>query len=859
VPWLALGVSGLGALLVASQLYRLDSAHHEAHLAYVASDRAALLLFSARQAFRPVQHIATVFQFQGGVVSSAGFQFLARTLPMANDPRLLALQWLPRETDAAGEVRFSVRYSYTPQGIAEELDTDTAQQSLLMQAATQRRLVVSPWYLAHGQVRVWAVNAVFATGPGGESTLLGFVAGVYRLDQFFPRAWAGTAPGVVDLWVSDVQAGLPGALRYDGGKVSYTEAIPASLPGIPQRTEGVDLFGSVWRVRVVAAPGQFVPSPWPTGIIAFGGLALGGLLALYLRNLQAREQHVRALVSQRTEALNQRTEELETVYRSAPVGLAVLDRDLRYRHVNERLAEFNGVPVDAHIGKTPREVVPWVADAAEALGRRIITTGEAVQNFEFHSGPDVLLGGERFYNTHWLPLLNDTGRVWGINLVVEETTERRRLETHARHLTEHDALTDLPNRRLLLELLDAALRAAERNRRKIAVLFLDLDHFKIINDTLGHEVGDALLKAVAARLSGRLRRSDLVARLGGDEFTVLFTELSRGEQAGQVAEEIVRTFQHPFHLADQSLYVTTSIGISLYPDDSDTAEGLLRSADLAMYEAKEQGRNTYRFYNPVVDRHARERARIGNDLRQALERDELRVLYQPEVDLRTGRLIGVEALVRWNHPELGLLDPDRFIPVAEDTDLIVFLDDWVLRAACTQARRWLNQGYAPIHVGVNLSAKRFERSDLVESVRRQLAESGLAPALLELELTERTVMRRIDQGIERMQELVALGVGIAIDDFGTGYSSLSYLKRLPVGKLKIDKSFVHDIATDAEDRAIIEAVTALAHTLKKRVIAEGVETAAQRDFLSAIGCDEVQGYLFNEPLPPDQLSKLLAH
>jgi predicted signal transduction protein with EAL and GGDEF domain len=325
-----------------------------------------------------------------------------------------------------------------------------------------------------------------------------------------------------------------------------------------------------------------------------------------------------------------------------------------------------------------------------------------------------------------------------------------------------------------------------------------------------------------------------------------------------VAREILRSFAPPFHIADQSLHVTSSIGISLFPDDGDTAEVLLRRADLAMYEAKEQGRNTYRFYNAVIDGRARERMGIENSLREALAHDELQLLYQPEINLHTGKMIGLEALVRWNHPQLGVLDPNQFIRVAEETDLIIAVDDWVLRTACRQSRRWQEAGYAKIRIAVNISARRFESPDFVQSVHRQLTESGLAPEHLELELTEHAMMRRVENTISQMRELVALGVSIAIDDFGTGYSSLNYLKRLPISKLKIDQSFVRDIGTDADDRAIIQAVTGLGHTLKKRVIAEGVETEMQRRFLEDAGCDEAQGYLFAEPLAPSQLASFLV-
>lgn len=467
-------------------------------------------------------------------------------------------------------------------------------------------------------------------------------------------------------------------------------------------------------------------------------------------------------------------------------------------------------------------------------------------------------GSYRWFLTRAMPIRDEHGHVVRWFGTDTDITERMQAEERERHQARHDPLTDLPNRRLLLELLQAELLKAQRSERKLAVLFLDLDRFKVINDTLGHGAGDALLQAVAKRLAARVRRSDIVARLGGDEFTVLLPDLQQEEQAREVAANILEVFHRPFEVSGQHLYVTTSIGISLYPDDDDSAEGLLRRADLGMYEAKEQGRNTYRFYNPVVDRRAQERAHIETGLRHALEHDGLRVVYQPKFDLHSGKMVGLESLVRWQHPELGLLEPERFIPVAEESDLIIALDDWVLSRACAQAKRWLDKGLSPVCVSVNLSAKRFERADVVEAVRNNLAKTGLDPRYLELELTEGTVMRHIEQSIERMQELVALGVRIAVDDFGTGYSSLSYLKRLPISKLKIDQSFVRDIGTDPDDRAIVQAVTTLAHALGKRVIAEGVETEVQRSFLDASGCEQAQGYLFAQPLPAEQVSLWLG-
>ena len=548
--------------------------------------------------------------------------------------------------------------------------------------------------------------------------------------------------------------------------------------------------------------------------------------------------------------------ELEAIYQSTPLGLAVLDDALRFRRINERLARLSGLPVEAHLGKSVREVVPWLADTAEALVGRIFTSGEAVRDYEFHTHlpQDGNGNGERFFVTHWLPLKGSSGQVWGINMVLEETTERKRLERRTRHMAQHDPLTNLPNRRLLLSLLDAAVRSARRNHTQVALLFLDLDRFKNINDTLGHEVGDTLLKAVAHRLRNRVRRSDQVARLGGDEFTVLLPELTRGEQAGEVAESILAAFHRPFHLMQHTLHVTTSIGIGLFPNDSDTPEGLLRCADAAMYEAKQQGADAFRFYNPAVGRRARERLRMEINLRDALANGGLTMYYQPQIDLGSGHVSGVEALVRWQHPELGLLTPEQFLPISEETGLINQLDDWVLHTVCQQGRQWLDAGLPPITIGVNVSAKRFERPDLIDTLRRDLAGSGLPPEQLELELDEHAIMRHSERDITHLRQVADLGVGIAIHNFGTGCSSLAHLKRLPLSRLKIDRSFLHDIP---ENRAIIDAVTALAHSLSQRVIAEGVETEEQQAFLRDSACDDAQGSLFNRPLPASDITELL--
>lgn len=324
-----------------------------------------------------------------------------------------------------------------------------------------------------------------------------------------------------------------------------------------------------------------------------------------------------------------------------------------------------------------------------------------------------------------------------------------------------------------------------------------------------------------------------------------------------MAESILESFRRPFHLKQHTLHITTSIGIGLFPNDSDTAEGLLRCADTAMYEAKQQGADTFRFYNPAVGHRARERLRVEIRLREALANGGLTVHYQPQIALASGKVVGVEALVRWHHPELGLLPPAQFLPISEETDLIQHLDDWVLRTVCRQGKQWLDDGLPPITIGVNVSSKRFERPDLIDTLRQDLASSGLPPRQLELELNERAVMRHLDGSIARLRKLAAMGVGIAIHNFGTGCSSLTRLKHLPLSRLKIDRSFLHDIAANADDRAIISAVTALAHSLNQRVVAEGVETEEQQRVLRDSACDEAQGFFFTRPLPAEGVEELL--
>lgn len=438
-----------------------------------------------------------------------------------------------------------------------------------------------------------------------------------------------------------------------------------------------------------------------------------------------------------------------------------------------------------------------------------------------------------------------------------DLTEYKQAQEKLNYLAYHDALTGLPNQALFKDRLQQALALARRNDQVLAVMLVNLDRFKTINDTLGYMAADQLLQEVAIRLTGCVRESDTVARLSSDEFALLLTQVGRAEDAAKIAENIKEALQSPFHFADQELFVTASIGISLHPDDGREPAALLKSAGTALNRAKEQDGNDYQFYTSGRTTKALRQLVLENNLRPGLEREEFIVHYQPQVNIETFQIVGMEALVRWQHPGLGLLYPLEFIRLAEDSGLIVSLGEWVLREACAQSKSWQDAGFEPLRLAVNLSARQFQQPRLVAAIGQILNETGLDPRFLELELTEGSVMKDPDEAIKKLHEIKAMGVKISIDDFGTGYSSLNYLKRFPLDTLKVDRSFVSDVNTDPDDAAIVTAIITLAHALKLNVIAEGVETPEQLAFLRSLNCDEVQGYLFSKPLSAEEFTALL--
>jgi diguanylate cyclase (GGDEF)-like protein len=464
-------------------------------------------------------------------------------------------------------------------------------------------------------------------------------------------------------------------------------------------------------------------------------------------------------------------------------------------------------------------------------------------------------GSERIFELEASPLWNIDGSLHGILEVITNITDDLSVEAQLRehqerlyHLVHHDNLTSLPNRLLLQDRLQRMMVKAKRNNTYAAVLFLDLDRFKKINDTLGHDIGDKLLLEVAKRLEKCVRQSDTVARLGGDEFAVILDDLRDTKFVAVVARKILNTLSKPIFIEDYELYATSSIGISLFPDDSEEVDGLMRCAETAMYRAKEAGKNNYQYYTADMNTRAFEFLLLESGLRKALDNNELVVFYQPLIDLSTNKLSGMEALLRWQHPERGMISPGDFIPLAEETGLIEPIGDWVLRAACEQNKKWQDAGYPPVKVSVNMSARQFSKKNLVENISNILTETGLKPEHLGIEITESVIMQDVKSTISKLQKLHNMGVSLAIDDFGTGYSSLSYLKLFPINDLKIDRSFVFNITTDSTDAAIALSVIVLAHSMNLNVVAEGVETMEQLEVLRKQGCDIVQGFLFSRPI-----------
>ncbi|MBI3978687.1 MAG: EAL domain-containing protein [Chloroflexi bacterium] len=590
------------------------------------------------------------------------------------------------------------------------------------------------------------------------------------------------------------------------------------------------------------------------GPLALGALALGVIGVAQRRGYRELAKRVVEHNAELAEA-NERLRLQAVSIASAANAIFITDRRGRIEWVNAAFTQLSGYSAAEAVGQTPRLLKSgahdplFYADIWQTILAGEIWRGEVVERRKNGSLYTV--------RQTITPLRDAHGAVSHFVAIHEDITAQKQAEERIRHLAHYDALTDLPNRVLFRDRLHQAIAQARRFERLVGVAFVDLDRFKTINDTLGHDVGDLLLKAVARRLTGCLRAGDTVARLAGDEFTLILPGLAEARDAGAVAQRILDSLAQPFRLGGYEAYTGASIGIALYPLDATDPDRLVTNADATMYRAKEQGGNCYQFFTAEISARAIERLALESSLRHAVERNELVLHYQPQVDATTGQIVGMEALLRWQHPRLGPVLPAQFIPIAEETGLIVPIGEWVLRTACRQNRAWQEAGFPPLRVAVNLSTRQFKR-DVVGTVARVLEETGLDPGYLELEITESVIVQEAEAVGGALHALKAMGVRLSIDDFGTRYSSLAYLKRFPIDTLKIDRSFVRDITTDRDDAAIATAIIALAQRLELKVVAEGVEEPEQVRFLRAHGCTEIQGYLCSRPLPAGEMARLLA-
>lgn len=556
---------------------------------------------------------------------------------------------------------------------------------------------------------------------------------------------------------------------------------------------------------------------------------------------------------QAEQRIGQLIAERNTLLENALVGIAFL-KDRQVMQCNQAFAEMFGYQRAEVLGVSTRHLHES-EDAYEERGREAYPVVAERGSFTADARMRHKDGG-LFWVNYRLSAIDRGDLGQGVVWVVQDITERKQAEERLLHLAHHDVLTQLPNRSLFRDRLNQALAQARRNDSMVGVMFIDIDRFKVTNDTLGHEGGDRVLRSVADRLSSSLRAGDTVARLGGDEFAVILSGIGTVRTAGKLAQKILDILAQPVVVDEREVYVSASIGVTVYPADSDDPEMLIRNADVAMYRAKEQGGNTCQYFTTEINARALRYVNLETGLRQALAHDQFRLHFQPKVDIASERITGVEALLRWQYPEHGLLAPGEFVPLLEESGLIVAVGEWVLTTACRQARTWEQAGFPRVPMAINVSARQFRRSNFAKTVARVLRETGLSPSQLELEITESAMMLDIGADTPAFTELKALGVGLSIDDFGTGYSSLNYLKRFDVDSLKIDRAFIKDVTLQADNDAITTAIIAMAHALDCKVIAEGVETRAQLEFLADHGCDEYQGYLFSEPLDAEKFACL---
>jgi diguanylate cyclase (GGDEF)-like protein/PAS domain S-box-containing protein len=664
--------------------------------------------------------------------------------------------------------------------------------------------------------------------------------------------------GLADM--KDIALEVFGTARGGKPELAYRTGDAGESPSRWTKTWEFDVAGQVWQIVVWQ---RELPLMNHLGSIStlVAGILLSIVSAAYVQARVRRTKQIEQLVDERTADLKRASDALRLHKRAiessanAIILISATRPGYPIEYVNPAFERMMGYSCTEMVDRTMVSIAADQADQSAIEELRYAVRQRREGNVLLHHARKD--GSEIYSELYIAPVKDAAGNTEHFVMTQYDVTTAKRYELELEHRAKYDRLTGLPNRSLLTDRLDQAITFARVRGDPVWVVTFDLDNFKYVNDTLGHQAGDLLLRELAPRIVAAVAPTDTAARTGGDEFVLVLTGSTDERQAAASVQAVMEAVARPLMLEGHPLVVTCSAGVAAFPTDGTDSETLIKHAEIAMYRAKELGRNTEQFYRPAMNERAFERLSLESALRNALAHGELELHYQPQVELASGRVVGVEALVRWHHPQFGMVRPDRFIALAEETGLIVPIGAWVLGTACKQNKAWQRAGLGHLRVAVNLSARQFAESDLKGVVAAVLEESGLDPPCLEIELTESLVMASVDLGIRTMHELKALGVLLSIDDFGTGYSSLSYLKRFPVDALKIDQSFVRDIAADRDDAAMVGAIISLAHELRMQVIAEGVETEEQLDYLRLRGCDEVQGHYFSRPLPSAEAERVL--
>ena len=737
---------------------------------------------------------------------------------------------------------------------------------------------------------VYRDGAPLGTPEQRKAALVGDTAAIMRAGVLVEKIMDSSkmnADARVLLWVYAGVRPDPAQLVFATGRLDEPAPPDAALRrarlasllapnGGDVHQETLDIAGQPWHVVVRPAARALLPAHLASLSVLAGGFLFTLLMTAFVQTLVLRSRRIQALVNERTADLKLSNSRLvDDIGARKRTEKALQDSEYRFRHlvsmssdwyweqdaelrftsITGGIAQKGGIPPELLIGRTRWDYVEGMADTdwGQAHIARVMAR-EPFANLEYATRDEY--GELRWLCINGEPVFDEDGTFRGYRGTGTDITARKLTEQRIHHIAQHDVLTGLPNRSLLQDRLSQAVTYSTRTGHTVWVMLIDLDRFKFVNDSMGHKAGDVLLMTIAARLRSALRDADTVARLSGDEFVVILTEHADEPLSADIVQRLMDSVAQPVILGSKEFFVTCSIGVAVYPTEG-AADSLIEQADIAMYRAKKVGRNNFQFYTPAMNEEAMERVRIESALRNALERNEFMLHYQPQVNLESGQIVGMEALIRWQHPELGVVAPGRFISVAEETGLIVPIGAWVMRTACAQNKAWQDAGLGSLRVAVNLSARQFGAPNLMADIAAVLEHTGLAANLLEIELTESLFMSDVTLAVELLHAMKKLGVNLSIDDFGTGYSSLSYLSRFPIDVLKIDRSFVSDITRDASDAAIVASIIALAHNLKLDVIAEGVETVEQLDYLRRHGCDQMQGYYFSKPLAAADFEQLL--